>query len=62
MIVKRYICSGCGAERVEKLDELNLSSYTEEIIPVICSKCADSPEVKLLEALFGNPSRHDDKL
>jgi len=58
MIVKRIVCPSCGIETREVLDENNLRDYSEEIVSEVCDekKCQDwrnSPEQRLLRAMFG---------
>ena len=58
MKVKRLICPSCQAETQVVEDAQNVKDYSEELVSAICGnkRCLEwnnSPEQKLLRALFG---------
>lgn len=58
MKVVREICPNCNLEIQHLADEDDLRTYTEEIVPKVCGavRCQawkNSPEQRLLRALFG---------
>ncbi len=55
MKVERIICPACESEKRVTSEEDNTHEYSEEIISRTCEKteCQDSPENKLLQAIFG---------
>ncbi len=61
MRVKRIICPCCESESMDRSELDKLTDYSEEIVSKLCArpKCVlwyDSPEQKLLRALFGDES------
>lgn len=59
MRVERIICPSCGAERKAVSNRDNLHNYSEEVVSEVCSKkeCREwynSPEQRLLRAIFGD--------
>jgi len=57
MNVIRTICPRCHKETTSRTNVKDLISYTEEIVYKKCSKCQrlkDSPEDKLLKAIYGD--------
>lgn len=54
MKVIRTICPHCGTEiDIQRLDIKNTREYSEEIVTKTCDDCKDSPEAKLIDAIFG---------
>ena len=55
------VCPNCQREQVIGVeDESNINSYSEDTVYQSCPDCGNSPEVKLLNAIFGQ--ENDSKL
>lgn len=62
MKVKRIICPACESEKNVVSDGGNLHEYSEEVVSEFCDRkeCQEaynSPEEKLLRAIFGERQR-----
>lgn len=49
----RLMCPNCQREQVSVEDEGNVSNYSERLIYQSCPDCVNTPEARLLNAIFG---------
>lgn len=57
MKAKRIICPVCGSEKKTISEEGNLHEYLETIVSEVCCEYEDTPEEKLLKAIFGKKAQ-----